>query len=146
MEDFPVIFRLLLLPVLLGINGFFAAAEVALVSVRATRMRQLAEEGDSRARAVLGLLENPDRLLSASQLGLTLASLCLGWAGEDTVYRLIVWLLPIRLEGSDRFLHLAAFAVAFLIITFLHMVVGEVVPKNLALERTERLALSVGPA
>ena len=146
MEDFPVTFRLLLLPVLLGINGFFAAAEVALVSVRTTRMRQLAEEGDSRARAVLELLENPDRLLSACQLGITVASLGLGWAGEDTVYKLIIWLLPILPGDSDRFLHLTAFAVAFLIITFLHMVVGEVVPKNLALDRTERLALSVGPA
>ena len=152
MADFPA-FRLLLLPVLLLVNGFFAAAEVALISVRATRMRQLADKGDLRARAVLDLLDNPDRLLSASQLGVTLASLGLGWAGEDTVFALILAVLPAPLTAAaaalpqgDHLLHGAAFAVAFLIITFLHMVIGEVVPKNLAFERTERLALAVGPA
>ncbi len=145
MEDSSFTFRLLFLPVLLGINSFFAAAEVALVSVRQTRMRQLAEAGDARARAVLGLRENPDRLLSALQLGVTLASLGLGWAGEDTVYRLITALLPpIVFPHSVQALHAAAFTLAFGIITFLHMVIGEVVPKNLALERTERLALAVG--
>ncbi|HYM09805.1 MAG TPA: hemolysin family protein, partial [Bryobacterales bacterium] len=147
MESFPLSLRLLLLPVLLGINGFFAAAELALVSVRETRMRQLAQEGSSRARAVLGLLENPDRLLSASQLGVTLASLGLGWAGQETVYHLLAGLLPpITNIHTDRLLHFAAFAVAFLIITFLHMVIGEVVPKNLAFERAERLALAAAPA
>jgi putative hemolysin len=147
MEGFPVALRLILLPVLLAINGFFAAAEVALVSVRATRMRQLADEGDARAKAVLGLLENPDRLLSAGQLGITLASLGLGWAGEDAVYGVLAEAMPRALPPqTERLLHVAAFAIAFLIITFLHMVVGEVVPKNLALERTERLALAVAPA
>jgi CBS domain containing-hemolysin-like protein len=147
MEETSFTLRLLLLPVLLGINGFFAAAEVALVSVRQTRMRQLAEAGDARARAVLGLRENPDRLLSAVQLGVTLASLGLGWAGEDTVYRLIVAVMPgLQFPHSTQVLHLASFAIAFGIITFLHMVIGEVVPKNLALERTERLALAAGPA
>ena len=144
MEEFSFAFRLLLLPVLLGINSFFAAAEAALVSVRQTRMRQLAEGGDARARAVLRLRENPDRLLSAVQLGVTLASLGLGWAGEDTVYRLISGLAPpVDSAFATRALHLLAFAIAFGIITFLHMVVGEVVPKNLALERAERLALAV---
>ena len=137
-------FRLLLLPVLLGINSFFAAAEVALVSVRLTRMRQLAEGGDARARTVLGLRENPDRLLSAVQLGVTLASLGLGWVGEDTVYRLITALLPpLEFRHAAPVLHVTAFALSFAIITFLHMVIGEVVPKNLAMERTERLALAV---
>jgi len=147
MDEISFTFRLLLLPVLLGINSFFAAAEVSLVSVRLTRMRQLAEAGDARARAVLGLRENSDLLLSAVQLGVTLASLGLGWAGEDTVYRVITGLLPtVELSHAAEVLHLASFAVAFGIITFLHMVIGEVVPKNLALERTERLALAVAPA
>jgi CBS domain containing-hemolysin-like protein len=152
MVDFPA-FRLILLPVLLGINGFFAAAEVALISVRPTRMRQLADKGDHRAKAVLELLGNPDGLLSATQLGITLASLGLGWAGEDTVFELIIAMLPARataammaLPRGDHLLHAAAFAVAFALITYLHMVVGEVVPKNVAFERTERLALAVGPA
>jgi len=86
-------------------------------------------------------------MLSAGQLGVTLASLGLGWAGEDTVYRLMTAvLLPLGFPQAGRILHLLAFAVAFGIITFLHIVVGELVPKNLALERTERLALAVaGP-
>ncbi len=145
MEEFPLSLRLMLVPVLLGINSFFAAAEVALVSVRETRMRELADAGSSRARAVLALLANPDRLLSATQLGVTLASLGLGWAGEDTVYRVIAPLFSPAAPQWDRVLHLAAFAMAFSIITFLHMVVGEVVPKNLALERADRLALAVAP-
>jgi CBS domain containing-hemolysin-like protein len=75
-----------------------------------------------------------------------LASLGLGWAGEDTVFRLLtVWLPPMSSPEVARVLHVAAFAIAFGIITFLHMVVGEVVPKNLAIERTERLALAVAP-
>jgi CBS domain containing-hemolysin-like protein len=146
MEEFPITLRFLLIPVLLAINGFFAAAEVALVSARETRMRQLAEAGESRARAVLRLLANPDRLLSATQLGVTLASLGLGWAGQETVYGVLE---PLFAAASfpqwQRVAHVVAFAVAFLVVTFLHMVVGEVVPKNLAMERTERLALAVGP-
>jgi putative hemolysin len=146
MEENSLLLRLLVLPVLLGINGFFAAAEVALVSVRQTRMRQLAEAGEARARTVLALQENPDRLLSALQLGVTLTSLGLGWSGEDTVYSLLMLVLPpIASPSAQHLLHLAAFAVAFGVITFLHLVVGEVVPKNLALERTERLALAVAP-
>ncbi len=139
-------FRLLLIPLLLGINSFFAAAEVALVSVRQTRMRQLAEAGEARARAVLALRENSDRLLSAVQLGVTLASLGLGWAGEDTLYQLLRLVAPPPpFSYGEQLMHVLAFTVAFGIITFLHLVIGEVVPKNLALERTERLALAVAP-
>ena len=146
MEESSLLLRLLVLPLLLLINGFFAAAEVALVSVRQTRIRQLAEAGEARAKVVLALQENPDRLLSALQLGVTLTSLGLGWSGEETVYRLLMLVLPpIASPSAQHLLHLAAFALAFGVITFLHLVVGEVVPKNLALERTERLALAVAP-
>jgi len=78
--------RLILLAAIVTLNGFFAAAEVALVSVRRSRLRQLAEQGSVAARAALGLLANPPRLLSVTQVGVTLASLGLGWAGEDTLY------------------------------------------------------------
>jgi putative hemolysin len=77
--------RLILLVAIVVLNGFFAAAEVALVSVRRSRLKQLAEEGSASARAALGLLANPGRLLSVTQVGVTLASLGLGWAGEDTL-------------------------------------------------------------
>ena len=114
------------------------------MSVRATRMRTLAAAGDRRANIVLEFLNDPDRMISATQLGVTLASLGLGWAGESTVYRLIEpltrpWITP----ATEQIGHVFSFTVAFSAITFLHMVVGEVVPKNLAIERAERLSLAV---
>ncbi len=146
MEDLPLTIRLIVLVFLLGVNGFFSAAEVALVSVRQTKMRALSQAGVRRADAVLSLLRRPDRMISATQLGVTLASLGLGWAGEGTVYRFLepafVYLgLPVG-EPTGRVL---SFALAFTLITFFHMVIGEVVPKNLAMERSERLALAVAP-
>src|SRR6266853_586697 len=82
--------RLLLLGLILAVNAFFAAAEVALLSVRDSRLRHLAEEGHSGARMALALLANPGRLLSVTQVGVTLASLGLGWAGEDTLYQILM--------------------------------------------------------
>jgi CBS domain containing-hemolysin-like protein len=138
--------RLILLVAIVAINGFFAAAEVALVSVRRSRLTQLAEEGSASARAALGLLANPGRLLSATQVGVTLASLGLGWAGEDTLYKILVALFnPVVTPRTEVLLHGAGFAAAFLIISFVHVVIGEVVPKNLALEKADRLALLVAP-
>lgn len=139
--------RLILLGAIVALNGFFAAAEVSLVSVRRSRLRQLAEEGSGAARTALGLLANPPRLLSVTQVGVTLASLGLGWAGEDTLYRMIVAVVhPALSPRAEAVLHGAAFAIAFLIISFIHVVIGEVVPKNLALEKADRLALLVAPA
>ncbi len=139
--------RLILLIAIIAINGFFAAAEVALVSVRRSRLKQLAEEGSVSARAALGLLANPGRLLSVTQVGVTLASLGLGWAGEDTVYKLIVAAInPVITPSTEWWLHGIAFAIAFLVISFFHVVIGEVVPKNLALEKADQLALLVAPA
>src|SRR5580700_11878490 len=87
--------RLILLVAIVIVNGFFAAAEVALVSVRRSRLTQLAEDGSVAARAALGLLANPGRLLSVTQVGVTLASLGLGWAGEDTIYQMLLsWFEP----------------------------------------------------
>ena len=135
--------RLILLVAIVALNGFFAAAEVALVSVRRSRLRELAEQGNASARAALGLLANPGRLLSVTQVGVTLASLGLGWAGEDTVYQLV---LTVPRRGSRHpsipgFAYVAS--IAFLVISFVHVVIGEVVPKNLALEKADRLALLV---
>jgi CBS domain containing-hemolysin-like protein len=138
--------RLILLFAIVAINGFFAAAEVALVSVRRSRLKQLSEEGSATARAALGLLANPERLLSVTQVGVTLASLGLGWAGEDTVYQLILRALhPVLTSRNEPWFHGAAFGIAFLLISFVHVVVGEVVPKNLAIEKADRLALLVAP-
>ena len=138
--------RLILLVAIVALNGFFAAAEVALVSVRRSRLKELAEQGNASARAALGLLANPGRLLSVTQVGVTAASLGLGWAGEDTVYQILLswfqpWIAPS--SASIPWLHGLSFTVAFLAISFVHVVIGEVVPKNLALEKADKLALLV---
>src|ERR1700759_4814542 len=128
-------------------NGFFAAAEVSLVSVRPSRLRELAEQGQAGAQTALNLLANPGRLLSVTQVGVTLASLGLGWAGEDTLYRLFRDTFDsIHLHASQVLLHSIAFTCAFLIISYAHVILGEVVPKNLAIEKADRVAILAGPA
>ena len=138
--------RLLLVIFIIAVNGFFAAAEVSLLSVRHSRLRQLADQGHAGAQAALSLLSNPGRLLSVTQVGVTLASLALGWAGEDAVYGVLVSLLqPVTTPGTERFLHGASFVFAFLLISYCHVVLGEVVPKNLAISKSDRLAVLVAP-
>lgn len=140
-------FRLLLVVVLIGVNGFFAGAEVALLSVRHSRLRQMAEEGQAGAQAALNLLSNPGRLLSVTQVGVTLASLGLGWAGEDTLYSILVSALPAILSAiTAEWLHAACFLLSFLTISYFHVVFGEVVPKNLSIARADRMAALVAPA
>jgi putative hemolysin len=139
--------RFFLLFLILAMNGFFAAAEVSLISVRQSRLRELAEQGQAGAQVALTLLSNPGRLLSVTQVGVTLASLGLGWAGEDTLYTLFRSALqPLHLYASAVLLHGAAFAIAFLLISYAHVIVGEVVPKNLAIQNADRLAVLAAPA
>ena len=140
--------RLILVAAIVAVNAFFAAAEVALVSVRRSRLKALADQGNSSARAAMELLSNPGGLLSATQFGVTLASLGLGWAGEDAVYQFLLgviapWLPQPVTPALHAWLHGSSFVAAFLLISFVHVVVGEVVPKNLALEKADRLALLV---
>src|ERR1035441_9610497 len=98
--------RLLIVVLLIAINGFFAGAEVSLLSVRHSRLRQMAEEGNAGAQAALNLLSNPGRLLSVTQVGVTLASLGLGWAGEDTIYHILVGLsAPLDTPVIATYLH-----------------------------------------
>lgn len=140
-------FRFLLLFLIVAANGFFAGAEVALLTVRGSRLRQMAAEGDKGAQAALTLLANPERLLSVVQVGVTLCSLGLGWAGEDTLFQLFVtWLGPVAYLISPGILHGIAFVLSFLLMTLGHVVLGEVVPKNLAIEKADRIASSVAPA
>src|SRR5579884_962265 len=103
--------RILTLAIIIAVNGFFAASEVALVSVRRSRLRELADEGQTGALAALNLLANPARLLSVTQVGVTLASLALGWAGEDTVYQLLSRAFaPLVTPATGPWLHGASFA------------------------------------
>src|SRR5438270_3014765 len=139
--------RLVILFVILAANGFFAAGEVSLVSVRQSRLRELAEQGHTGAQSALSLLANPGRLLSVTQFGVTLASLGLGWAGEDTVYQLLRGALEsLSLPVSPVVLHGIGFAIAFLVISYAHVIIGEVVPKNLAIEKADRVAMLAAPA
>jgi CBS domain containing-hemolysin-like protein len=140
-------FRILAVVLLIAVNGFFAGAEVALLSVRHSRLRQMAEAGQTGALAALNLLASPGRLLSVTQVGVTLASLGLGWAGEDTIYGLIVRLIqPVQSAATAALLHGVAFVLAFLLISYFHVVLGEVVPKNLAIAKADHLAALVAPA
>jgi putative hemolysin len=139
--------RFVLLAMILAVNGFFAASEVALLSVRESRLRRLEEEGVVGAKTALALLANPEKLLSVTQIGVTLASLGLGWAGEDTLYALAMSLFhPVISPASAVWLRGTSFVLAFLVMTYCHVVIGEVVPKNLAIDKADRLAVVVAPA
>jgi CBS domain containing-hemolysin-like protein len=120
-------------------NGFFVAAEFALVSVRRARIETLAASGSGSAKRLLALLNNMNAYLSAAQLGITLASLALGWIGEPTVARMLEG--PLAGRVSEALLHTISFIIAFGVITALHIVLGEQAPKLLGLERAEKVAL-----
>lgn len=139
-------YRILLMVAILLLNGFFAAAEVSLVSVRRSRLKALADEGQIAAQAALNLLANPERLLSVTQFGVTLCSLALGWAGEDTLYEMFIHLAhPVITPATETWLRGISFGLAFLVMSYAHVIIGEVVPKNLAIETADRLALVVAP-
>src|ERR1700761_2483657 len=139
--------RFIILLFILGTNGFFAAAEVALVSVRQSRLREMAEQGVAGAQAALNLLSNPGRLLSVTQVGVTLASLGLGWAGENTLYGIFSAALdPLIPPGAAALLHAVCIVGSFLVISYFHVVFGEVVPKNLSIAKADRIAALVAPA
>jgi CBS domain containing-hemolysin-like protein len=126
-------------------NGFFVGAEFALVSVRRTRLETRAAAGSQRAQAALRLINDPAFFISATQLGITIASLALGWVGEPTVAALLEPVAAaIAPPGRAAYVaHILAIAIAFTAITFLHIVLGELMPKMFALERAEGLALIV---
>lgn len=133
-------FNLFLVVFLVLANGFFVASEFSLVGTRRSRIATLAAGGDRKAGRLLGLLDNLNAYISATQLGITLASLGLGWIGEPAISHLLE--APLKGRVSDAVLHTISFTIAFSIITFLHIVLGELAPKTLALERAERTALA----
>jgi len=122
-------------------NGFFVSSEFALVGVRRSRIETLADGGSRSARRLLTLLDHLNAYISATQLGITMASLALGWIGEPVFAHLLE--APLKGRVSEVTLHTISFALAFSIITFLHIVVGELAPKTLALERAEKVALAI---
>ncbi len=143
-----VFLKLIGVALLVATNGFFVASEFALVSVRRARIEARVAAGSKNARAALRLLDNPTTFISAVQLGITFASLALGWIGEPTIAGLLHPLAAsIASDGRAGYVaHIMAIVIAFSIISFLHIVLGELMPKMVALERAERVAMfTAGP-
>ncbi|MHC1758717.1 MAG: hemolysin family protein [Negativicutes bacterium] len=132
--------------VLLGVNGFFVLAEFALVRIRKTRLEELAQRGDNRASLALKMLGRMDSYLSAVQLGVTLASLGLGWLGEPAVAAYIEPFVFQYFPGSTIVLRSVSLLLSFFVVTFVTVVLGELIPKNVAMQKTEAVLLwSVWP-
>ena len=128
---------------LVALNGLFVAAEFAFVRVRSTSVEELAAEGKTGAGALQDVMADLDDYLAVTQLGITIASLGLGWAGEPAVASLLEPVLAAVLPAE--LIHLVAFAIGFTLVTFLHVVFGELAPKTFAIARTERLSLLLAP-
>jgi CBS domain containing-hemolysin-like protein len=133
---------LLSIPALVALNGFFVASEFSLVALRRTKVEEMVQQRVRRAKAVAAATENLDRSIAATQLGITLASIALGWVGEPILADLIDPLfnrLPVSWHGTV--LHTVATSVDFLLITFMHVVFGELIPKSIGLQSAEKTAL-----
>lgn len=143
-ESGNIIFKLFAIAFLLFSNGFFVAAEFAMVKVRKTRIEQLVNEGNFNAKIALEAIKDLDKFIAAVQLGVTISSLGLGWVGEDTVARIIEPLfayLPSAWQGIAT--HTVSGSIAFALITFMHVVIGELIPKSIALEYPEQTSLVI---
>ncbi len=141
-----VVAGLVAVPLLVGLNGFFVAAEFALVAIRKTRVEEMVQQGVPRAAAVHAAVVNLDRTIAATQLGITLASIALGWVGERAIEQMlgpVFDFLPEQMAFVSR--HAVAVAVAFSLITFMHVVFGELIPKAIALQTPDKTALFVAP-
>lgn len=142
-----VALKLMAVVALVTVNGFFVATEFSLVSVRRSRIESLVAEGNQRARNVLSALHDLDGFIAATQLGITIASIALGWVGEPAMATLLDPLFeavfPSNVAAATS--HTIAFVFAFLIITFMHVVFGELAPKSLALQHAESTAFVVAP-
>ena len=139
-----IVFNLFVISFLVLLNGLFVAAEFAIVKVRASRLTQLVNEGSRRARFAQRVTSNMDAYLSACQLGITLASLGLGWVGEPMIAKMIEPALSV-FRIPEAVIHTIAFAIAFSIITVLHIVLGELAPKSFAIQKAETASLWLSP-
>lgn len=140
------IFNLILVFLLVFANAFFVVSEFSIVKIRRTKLEELARNGSKRAKIGLKINDQLNTYLSAIQLGITLASLGLGWIGEPAVSRLLEAIFGFWLADNPVLLHSISFGIAFGFITLLHVVLGELVPKSLAIQDTERYALIIAPA
>ena len=140
-----IILQLTLIAFFIFLNGFFVLSEFSLVSVRRTRMEELAKRGHRRAKMVLNALNNLHTYISATQFGITLASLALGWLGEPALAHILSIIFEPFLPAHILFVsaHVIAVAVAFVLITFLVIIFGELAPKTTALQRAEKLVFFI---
>jgi CBS domain containing-hemolysin-like protein len=139
-----VIPQLLLVILLVLLNGYFVASEFSLVAVRKTRIDELVKKGSRAAILVQRALNNLDSFISATQLGITIASLALGWIGEPAIAHFIephLQFLPKNIAAFSS--HTISVTIAFSMITFLHIVLGELAPKTIALQRAEITSLII---
>lgn len=128
---------------LVALNGFFVAAEFALVKVRPTQLEPLISEGSRRARMARHMIRHLDAYLSATQLGITLASLALGWVGEPAFSWIVRPVISLVAGNNPDLVHTVSLTISFLVITVLHIVLGEQAPKTLAIRRAEETALLI---
>jgi CBS domain containing-hemolysin-like protein len=129
---------------LVALNGFFVAAEFSLVAARRSKLDEMIAQGDRAARTVQTALQHLDRYIAATQLGITIASLALGWIGEPILAQLFDRVFrTVGLNPSPTAIHVAAVPVAFFILTFFHIVLGELAPKSIALTSPEKTARAV---
>lgn len=138
------LFQLGIVLLLVLLNGYFVASEFALVAVRKTRIEEISRKGNKTAKLLHHALDELDTYISATQLGITLASLALGWLGEPVIAHFIEpYLTFLSNDGAFITSHTLAIIIGFSIITFLHIVLGELAPKSLALQRSEIVSLII---
>jgi len=143
-ESGNIVFNLLVIALLLFSNGFFVASEFAMVKVRKTRIEQLVNEGNFNAKIALEAIKDLDKFIAAVQLGVTISSIGLGWVGEGTLARIIEPVF-VFLPGISQNIatHTVSVSIAFALITFMHVVIGELIPKSIALEYPEQTSLII---
>lgn len=131
---------LIFIAILIGLTAFFVISEFAIVKVRVSRIEQLVEEGNKKAVAAKKIIDNLDEYLSACQLGITVTALGIGWLGEST-FRSILTALFGNIQIPESLSHALSITLAFLIMTFLHVVIGELAPKTIAIQKAEQVSL-----
>ena len=139
-----ILVNIFIIAFLLFVNGFFVAAEFALVKVRKTRLEQLCNEGNAAAKRALKLVNNTNKMLAAAQLGVTIASIALGWVAEATIVQLILPIINwLPIANTTLTAHVIAVPISFIIVTYFHVLLGEQLPKCLALTHPDKMALWV---
>lgn len=144
MNPSDIFINIFVITFLLFVNGFFVAAEFALVKVRKTRLEQLCNEGNSNAKRALKLVNQTNKMLAAAQLGVTIASIALGWVAESTIVQLTEPIIKLMQFGNYTVsAHVIAVPISFILVTYFHVLLGEQLPKCFALRHTDTLALAV---